>query len=108
MINGIQALKQLDKGLQSVKNDIDRIDLELTRLSNGLHNNRVQQGRALKHIAKVRLDALASGELIESLDSADRHALDLFQQRKGALESLEQKISAINERLFEQERSKRK
>jgi len=104
MINGIQALKQLDKGLQSVKNDIDRIDLELTRLSNGLHNNRVQQGRALKHIAKVRLDALASGELIESLDSADRHALDLFQQRKGALESLEQKISAINERLFEQER----
>lgn len=103
MISGIQALKQLDQGLGSVKQDIDRIDRELTRVSDQLHNNRLQQSQAIKEIAKVRLDALHSGELIDSLNSADRRAMDLFDQRREALGRLESAISGLNDSLQQQD-----
>ncbi|MBX2846999.1 MAG: hypothetical protein KTR16_01665 [Acidiferrobacterales bacterium] len=103
MISGVQALRQLDKGLSSVRAEVDRIDNELSRVSEQLHNNRLQQGRALKQMAEIRLDALEGGELIASLDSTDRYALDLFEQRKQALSELEQSIETIKTTLAEKE-----
>ncbi len=106
MISGVQALRQLDQGLGSVRREIDRIDDELTRVSEKLHENQLQQGRTLKQMARIRFDALISGELIESLDSADHYALDLFEQRKIAFTQLETDIKEITEKLFQQEQKR--
>lgn len=108
MISGVQALRQLDKGLVSVRGEVDRIDSELGRVSEKLQENRLKQGRALKRMAEIRLDALESGELIASLDSVDRYALDLFEQRKQALAELELSIEKIKNTLSQKETQREK
>lgn len=106
MISGIQALQQLDQGLGTVRQDIDRIDHELNHVSEKLHANRRQQANILKQMAEVRLDALQRGELIGSLDAADQRAMALLDARKTAYQELEESISAIQTKLTEDEQAR--
>lgn len=106
MINGIQTLQQLDQGLGSVRNEIDRIDHELTRVSEDLHANRRQQAQTLKQMAEIRLDELIKGDLIGELNAADHRALELLKERQNALATLESEIQTIQNALANDEKQR--
>lgn len=97
MLSGIQALQNINSSLQTVKNDIHRIDAQLSGLSNQLANNHRQHALAIQGIAKIRLGTLVEGSsnkntLIEHLSLADKQALTLLDERHQAISKLESDI----------------
>lgn len=94
MLTGIQALNNIDESLQTVKNEIRRIDNELSLSTTQLAENRQQQARAIKHIAHIRLSSISDGSLLERLSTADQQALTLLEERKQTLNALDKTIQS--------------
>ncbi len=92
MISGQQTLGELDRGLSSVRSDIDRIDRELTYASEQLQANQNAQSQVLKQLAEIRLDDIARDALLIDLNAVDRQALALLQTREQAYAALESQI----------------
>jgi hypothetical protein len=90
----LQTLQQLDRGLSSVRDDMNRIDAELNQLSVALHANRHAQAQSIKELAKIRLDELSRETFMGDLEAADRRALDLLEERRQAYDRLEDDIAA--------------
>ena len=94
MLTGIQALSSIDNSLQTVKNEIHRIDHELSQLTAQLAENRQQQARTIQHIAKVRLDSISDGSLLDRLSAADQEVIQILQQRQKTLAALDNTIQS--------------
>ena len=92
MLTGIQALNNIDSSLQTVKNEIHRIDNELSQLTSRLTENRQQQARTIHQIAKIRLNSISGGALLDRLSMADQKALSILEQRQQTLNDLENTI----------------
>ncbi len=99
MLTGISALNTLNSSLQTVRNEINRIDHELSELTNQLASNRRLQAQTLQKTAAIRLDSIAQRSLREALTAADQQALNFLDQRQQELVSIEQNIIEINEQL---------
>ena len=107
MLTGIQALGHIDDSLRSAKNEIHRIDNELAQLTALLTENRQQQSKTLAQIAHIRLSSISDGSLLDRLNSADKEAMSLLEQRQFEFKALETKIeteTTLQEQL-ESERS---
>ena len=63
MQSGRETLATLDTAIRSLRNEIDRVDSELTMATQSLARNRQQQTQTTRAIAEVRLDGIASGEV---------------------------------------------
>ncbi|MGB5261629.1 MAG: hypothetical protein WBO34_14065 [Gammaproteobacteria bacterium] len=99
MLSGLQTLQQLDRGLSSVRDDMNRIDSELNRLSVALHANRHAQAQSMKELAQIRLDELSRETFMGELEAADQRALALLEERRHAYESLENDIATATQAL---------
>jgi len=93
---GTSALQSIDQSLQTVRNETLRLDHYLSDLTNALANNRRQKLSLIRQIAAVRLSEIEQGELAESLNYADKKALETLSLRKQALEQLNAKIDRLN------------
>ena len=107
MLSGIQALGRIDDSLHSAKNEIHRIDHELTQLTAVLAENRQQQNKTLSQIAQVRLSSISGGNLLDRLNSADKEALEILNQRQKEITRLEANIDlqTNKQEQLEQERN---
>lgn len=94
MISGQQTLGELDQGLGSVRLDIDRIDRELSYVSEKLQTNQQSQSESLKQLVTIRLDDIARDALLVDLNEVDKQALALLQTREQAFSQLESEIDA--------------
>lgn len=103
MISGMQTLRQLDRGLVSVREDINRVDAELNHVSEAVHQNRRLQAQSLKQLAKVRLDEIAQGSFLGELEAADQRALKLLKDRNHAYQRLENEIAENSQSLTDLE-----
>lgn len=92
MLTGIQALSNIDESLQTAKNEIRRIDHELSQLTAQLAENRQQQARTIQHIAKVRINSISDGSLLDRLSAADQEVIELLEQRQNTLDALNNTI----------------
>lgn len=93
MWTGPRALSSIDESLQSIRNDVVRLDNELKQLTHrqgGLQRQRVQ---LLNDIAEVRLSALDIGELKANFRSADQQALDILSQRDAAIAEIDDSVA---------------
>ncbi len=99
MLSGARTLGTLDRGLQGMRKEIDRVDADLSRIGTALTTNKHHQNRTANRLAAIRLDAITSGTLTQSLDSADQQARQLFAQREQALNALENTILNAKEAL---------
>jgi hypothetical protein len=106
MLSGLKTLQQLDRGLTSVRADVNRIDNELNQLSVGLNANRLGQAQALRELAGIRLDALARAEFMGELEAADQRALSLLEERQAAFEQLEADIEQAAQALADREQER--
>ncbi|MDH3871466.1 MAG: hypothetical protein OEU44_04565, partial [Gammaproteobacteria bacterium] len=103
MLSGLQALQQLNRGLSSVRGDVNRVDGELNRLGEALQANRHAQAQALKELAEIRLDELSRATFKGELEAADQRALALLEKRRQAYAQLEDDIAAATRALDELE-----
>lgn len=99
MLSGAQTLGTLDRGLQGVRKEIDRVDADLSRIGTALTTNKHLQNRTANRLAAIRLDEITRGALSDSLDAADQQARQLFTQREQALNALEHTILNAKEDL---------
>ena len=103
MWNGTSALKNIDQTLLTIRNDVVRLDSQLSQLTNTVgesHRHRVQ---IINKIAKIRLDAIDNGDLITSLNAADIDALKILEQRDIEVQKLNANIEKINSEIAELE-----
>ena len=103
MWTGTLALKNIDQTLQTIRNDVVRLDAELSRFTENLANKQRQRLKIIRDIATVRLVEIERGELQSELSSADNRAAKLLQQRQGALSLLNQEIDTQNQQIVDAE-----
>ena len=96
---GTSALNNLNQSVQTVRNEVVRLDQQLAQLSHSLAAKQRHRLKLINDIAAVRLSELESGELQRNLNSADQGALELLEQRDQALSELKQEIEKLNDQL---------
>lgn len=103
MWTGTSALKDINQSLQTIRNDVVRLDTQLTQLTESLGANKRHRVKLISDMAAVRLAGIQSGELNAELNSADQQAAAILEQRESALQSLNQDIEVINQQLADAE-----
>lgn len=92
MLSGRETLGHINATLKSARGEMGRLEQELQRTSDAVARNRMAQTAALKHLAGVRLDEIASGNIRQHLDGVDYQVEQLLEQRAGEMAKLEQQI----------------
>jgi len=100
---GTSALSNIDQSIQTVRNEVVRLDRQLAQLTQTLAANQRHRVKLINDIAAVRLSELDSGALQHSLNAADKEALQLLEQRDQALDLLNKKIQQLNDRIEKSE-----
>jgi len=100
MWTGIAALSNIDQSLQTIRNDVVRLDNQLAQLTNSLAANQRRRVMLINDIAAVRLAELKSGQLSASLTSADKQAATILTERDAVLEKVNDQIKTIDRQLL--------
>ena len=108
MWSGSTALNSIDSTLRTVRDDIDRLDQSLTRLTQSLTDNLRQQGKVLHEIAKVRLVEIDTGQLQDALTAADMDAKNILSERVQHLSQVENEITDLKQQLERTELAREK
>ena len=71
MWTGSTALKNIDQSLQTLRNEVVRLDAELDQLSSRATKNERHRLQLINQIAQLRLTEIERGSLLRDLDAAD-------------------------------------
>jgi len=99
MWTGTSALKNIDQSLQTIRNEVVRLDNQLQHLSDKLASNQRHRVKLINDIAAVRLVEIERGELQASLTAADQQAMAILEQRDLALQNLNGAIDKLNQQI---------
>ncbi len=100
---GTSALGSIDQTLQTIRNEVVRLDGQLNQLSNQMAANQRHRSKLINDIAGVRLAEIERGQLTSSFNAADQQAAELLAQRENALQQLNAEIDEINQALLDAE-----
>lgn len=96
MWTGISALRNIDQSLQTIRNEVVRLDSQLSQLTNSVTANQRRRVNIIRDIAGVRLSEIDSGELRTQLTAADHDAAQILEQREEAILNLNGNIEQLN------------
>lgn len=99
MWTGTSALKNLDQSLQTIRNEVVRLDSQLQQLTERLAVNQRHRVKLINDIATVRLVEIEKGDMQASLSAADQQAAEILQQREAALLAVNQSIDELNQKI---------
>ncbi|MEM9590162.1 MAG: hypothetical protein AAF967_02360, partial [Pseudomonadota bacterium] len=80
MLSSRNALSSLEQALRSARRDEDNLSGVLRNASEELATLKARQAEAFRALARVRLDALKQGDIVDQIDAAEAKALDLMRQ----------------------------
>lgn len=103
MWTGTSALKNIDQSLQTLRNEVVRLDSQLGQLTTQMAVNQRHRAKLINDIAGVRLAEIDSGALNASFTAADQYASELLDQREQALADLNVRIDDVNQRILDAE-----
>lgn len=106
MLPGTAALKNIDQTLQTIRNDVVRLDAQLTQITEDLAGKQRQRLKTINDIAAIRLQEIQAGTLSKDLNSADQQAAQLLEQRKDALLKLNLEIEEFNTQIANAEQAR--
>ena len=101
--SGSSALNSIDGALQTIRNDVMRLDAQLSKLTESVTSNQRQRNHLINEIAKIRLSSIESGELQQAMSAADQDAAKILQEREVALQELNTQIDQLNQELLQAE-----
>jgi len=96
MWTGVSALKNIEQTLQTIRNDVVRLDTQLTQLTERLAASQRHRLQLINEIVGVRIQEIEQGSLREGLNSADRQAQAILLKREAALATLNELIESLN------------
>lgn len=107
MISGRQTLASIDRSLGDEQARLEATQRRVNSVSGELVELQKSAAQNYRELARLRVDSIASGELISSLDAIEREVAALLRARERAAEELEQAIRAAedNRQQLEQERA---
>ena len=94
MISGQQALASIDETLSRERGTIDEVEQEIASLNVRRTEQLQVQARDYRELARVRVDVLGNGALLQHLDDAERQVVSLLDRRRQAAEVLDGRIQA--------------
>lgn len=103
MWSGSSALNSIDQSLQTIRNDVVRLDSQLSKLTQSVANNELHRNRLINDIAKVRLSAIDEGDLLTTMSAADHDATAMLEKRETALVELNKEIELLNQQILSAE-----
>jgi hypothetical protein len=101
MISGSDAFASIERAMQRVRSDEDKLTAVMTSIAEQAARVRAAMSEDFKHLARIKLDVLQSQPITSSLDQAETRALALIEEGKRAAEELQQKRTAANASLEE-------
>ena len=104
MWTGTSALQDIDQTLQTIRNDVVRLDDQISQLTNSLAEKQRYRVKIINDIANVRLAEINSGSLRDDLTSADQQAVEILAQRDSALTALNGEIEDFNSQISDAEK----
>lgn len=93
MLTGRDTLTAIDEALATARNEASGIDRELGAASTELANVRQRETAVFAQLAKLRLVAIETGSLVDTLDRVDQNVKDLLAQREEAAARTDRKIA---------------
>lgn len=103
MWSGTSALSSIDQTLQTIRNEVVRLDSQLSQLTQSIASNQLHRNKLINDIAKVRLSAIDQGDLLETMSAADHDAVAILQKRESALDALNEEIERLNQQILSSE-----
>jgi len=103
MASGLETLGSLDQALQQARREMQELDQQIQATSAQVVAMQQERAKRYRQLAKVRLDQLTSGPVLDRLDDADRRAQELLAQRGQALQVLQRELEACLRRQTELE-----
>jgi hypothetical protein len=94
MISGRQTLASIDQTISEERSQTDTVGQRVEALSAALVELQKADAQDYRELAKVRLDHLAGGQLLEHIDQAEQQALVLLERREIAAAELTERIQA--------------
>jgi hypothetical protein len=94
MISGRQTLASIDQAITEERGKTDAVSQHVEALRAALVELQNANARDYRELAKVRLDHLAGGQLIQHLDQTERQVLALLERRENAAAELAERIKA--------------
>ena len=91
MWTGRQTLGSIESAIAKLHREESQLDAALRSAVGESERLRKERGEALRELARVKLDEMAAGRLVENLDAGERRAAQL-------LEDYRQRIASIAER----------
>lgn len=85
MWSGRQTLASIDSAIARLHGEESGLDRAVQQAMAELERLRQERGKALRELARLKLDELAAGRLATNLDAAERRALSLLEGRKARL-----------------------
>lgn len=106
--SGSSALSSIDQTLQTIRNEVVRLDSQLSQLTQSMAGNQRQRNQIINEIAKVRLSSIEEGNLLQVMSVADQDAADILDKREIALESLNKDIEQLHQQISQREGDREK
>ena len=97
MISGQQTLASIDGALDQARAKAADIESQLDAANAKVAEMQLAQAQDYRELARLRVDLVADGALIQHLDQAEAQVAKLLEQRKAALAELERQIQAARE-----------
>ncbi len=97
MISGQQTLASIDGVLDQARSKATDIESQLDAANAKVAEIQLTQAQDYRELARLRVDLVADGTLIQHLDQAEAQVAKLLEQRKAALADLERQIQAARE-----------
>jgi hypothetical protein len=94
VISGRQALASLDGAFGDERNKMDALAQRIEALSASLVEQQKADAQDFRELAKVRVDLLAGGQLVQHIDQAEQQVLALLKSREVAARELTERIQA--------------
>ncbi|ABA57710.1 hypothetical protein Noc_1209 [Nitrosococcus oceani ATCC 19707] len=94
MISGRQALASIDHILNEERAKMNQAGQSIEMLNATQVEYQREDARDYRELAKIRIDLLAGGQLVEHLERTERHVLALLKNREAAARELNERIQA--------------
>lgn len=106
MMTGIEQLRLIDDNTRKLRSQLEQANRHLESLSSKVNSLRVEEGLNYRDLAKIHLDRVEAGRVIERLDQTDHAVLDLMAQKGEAARALEKDVEEVESQIsrLEQER----
>jgi flagellar hook-basal body complex protein FliE len=101
MISGSDAFASIERAMQRVRADEDKLTAVMTSIAEQAARLRATMSEDFKQLARIKLDTLQSQPITATLDQAEARALSLIEEGKRAAEALQQKRTDANAALEE-------